>query len=84
MRWRTAATFALGPTTTKHPLIEELWPNLLNGNCTAGQWLAALGLSPGLAAAAFLPTFALGLFLLVRIDRATALKDAPQADEPAK
>lgn len=71
------------PTLIQHPLIEELWPKLLNGQWTEGQWLVALGLSPGLAAAAFLPTFALGLFLLVRIDRAAALKDAPQADAAA-
>jgi len=59
------------PTEMKHPLTEQLWPNIMSGNWTVDQWPVALGLSPAASTAAFVITFALGLYLLVRIDRSS-------------
>ena len=57
------------PTEVRHPFAEVLWPSLKSGNWTRWQWPVALGLSPGASSAAFLLTFVIGLYLLVRIDR---------------
>lgn len=66
------------PTDVRHPLTEVLWPNLLSGNWTAWQWPVLLGLSPAAGSAAFLLTFVLGLYLLVRIDSNTPDAPPPQ------
>jgi hypothetical protein len=58
------------PTEMKHPLTGQLWPHIISGKWTADQWPVALGLSPAASSAAFMLPFALGLYLLVRIDRA--------------
>jgi hypothetical protein len=58
------------PTEMKHPLTGQLWPHIISGKWTADQWPVALGLSPAASSAAFVLAFALGLYLLVRIDRA--------------
>ncbi len=57
------------PTEVPHPLLTEVLPRLLKGEWTAWQWPVLLGLSPAAAAALYMPTFAAGLYLLVRIDR---------------
>ncbi len=57
------------PTEVQHPLLKEVLPRVLKGEWTTGQWPVPLGLSPTMATLLFLPIFALGLFLLVRIDR---------------
>ncbi|MFT3885155.1 MAG: hypothetical protein QM724_06915 [Flavobacteriales bacterium] len=57
------------PTEAHHPLIEVIWPALRNGSWTTDQWPVMLGLSPAMAALLYLPTFALGLYLLARLDR---------------
>lgn len=57
------------PTEVPHPLLTEVLPRALKGEWTTGQWPVLLGLSPTVATLLFLPIFALGLFLLVSIDR---------------
>lgn len=67
------------PTELAHPLTGLLWPELKAGHWTSGQWAVALGLSPGVASAAFLPLLALGLHLLTRIDRRVAKEERERA-----
>jgi hypothetical protein len=57
------------PTQMEHPLSQQLWPNIIAGNWTVDQWPVALGLAPAVSSVAFVLTFALVLYLLVRIDR---------------
>lgn len=65
---KTTVGYSL-PTGVEHPLLTEVLPRLLKGEWTTAQWPVLLGLSPIAATLLFLATFALGLYLLVRIDR---------------
>lgn len=59
------------PTDVQHPLSTLVLPKLLNGEFNGMQWPALLGLNTTITTLLYIPIFAFGLFLLVRIDRST-------------
>ncbi|MEZ4806882.1 MAG: hypothetical protein R2815_05335 [Flavobacteriales bacterium] len=59
------------PSEELHPLITEVWPRVARLEFNGMQWPVLLGASPAAAAMLYLPTLALGLLSLVRIERSS-------------